>query len=128
MFLPRNNRYVLVSTLVLLCSTAAFTQGLRWSKAAPFPEPDEELYGVSANGKMFVLGGFGNVRGKNYEYDPASDSLKVSDFRISRLEGDQLAPMMKTTLNLKLGQTVILGVTKEAQSQRALMIVVTAKR
>lgn len=62
------------------------------------------------------------------EYDPASDSLKVSDFRISRLEGDQLAPMMKTTLNLKLGQTVIIGVTKEAQSQRALMIVVTAKR
>jgi hypothetical protein len=62
------------------------------------------------------------------EYDPASDSLKVTDFRLSRLEGDQLAPMMKTTLNLKLGQTVIIGVTKEAQSQRALMIVVTAKR
>jgi type II/III secretion system protein len=62
------------------------------------------------------------------EYDPASDSLKVGDFRLARLEGDQLAPMMKTTLNLKLGQTVIIGVTKEAQSQRALMIVVTAKR
>jgi hypothetical protein len=62
------------------------------------------------------------------EYDPASDSLKLSDFRLSRLEGDQLNPMMKTTLNLKLGQTVIIGVTKDAQSQRALMIVVTAKR
>jgi hypothetical protein len=62
------------------------------------------------------------------EYDPASDSLKVGDFRLLRLEGDQLAPMMKTTLNLKLGQTVIIGVTKDAQSQRALMIVVTAKR
>lgn len=62
------------------------------------------------------------------EYDPASDSLKVGDFRLLRLEGDQLTPMMKTTLNLKLGQTVIIGVTKEAQSQRALMIVVTAKR
>ena len=62
------------------------------------------------------------------EYDPASDSLKVGDFRLSRRDGDQLAPMMKTTLNLKLGQTVIIGVTKEAQSQRALMIVVTAKR
>jgi hypothetical protein len=62
------------------------------------------------------------------EYDPASDSLKVSDFQLSRLGGDQLAPMMKTTLNLKLGQTVILGVTRDAQSQRALMIVVTAKR
>jgi hypothetical protein len=62
------------------------------------------------------------------EYDPASDSLKVGDFRLLRLEGDQLTPMMKTTLNLKLGQTVIIGVTKDAQSQRALMIVVTAKR
>jgi type II secretory pathway component HofQ len=62
------------------------------------------------------------------EYDPATDSLKVSDFRLSRLEGDQLNPLVKTTLNLKLGQTVIIGVTKDAQSQRALMIVVTAKR
>jgi hypothetical protein len=62
------------------------------------------------------------------EYDPASDSLKLGDFRLSRLEGGQLTPMMKTTLNLKLGQTVIIGVTKDAQSQRALMIVVTAKR
>jgi Bacterial type II/III secretion system short domain len=62
------------------------------------------------------------------EYDAASDSIKVSDFKLSRMEGDQLAPMLKTTLNLKLGQTVILGATKQPQSQRALMIVVTAKR
>ena len=25
--------------------------GLRWAKAAPFPEPEEELYGAVANGK-----------------------------------------------------------------------------
>jgi hypothetical protein len=50
------------------------------------------------------------------------------DFKLSRLEADQLAPMMKTTLNLKLGQTVIIGATKQAQSQRALMIVFSAKR
>ena len=62
------------------------------------------------------------------EYDLASDSIKVGDFKLSRLEGDQLAPMIKTTLNLKLGQTVILGATKQPQSQRALMIVVTARR
>ena len=62
------------------------------------------------------------------EYDPASDSLKLGDFSLARLEGDKLTPMMKTSLNLKLGQTVIIGVTKDAQSQRALMIVVTAKR
>jgi hypothetical protein len=62
------------------------------------------------------------------EYDPASDSINLVDFRLSRLEGDVLAPMMKTTLNLKLGQTVIIGATKQAQSNRALMIVFSAKR
>ncbi|HUP62027.1 MAG TPA: secretin N-terminal domain-containing protein [Thermoanaerobaculia bacterium] len=62
------------------------------------------------------------------EYDPASDSIKLSDFKLARLEGDQLSPMLKTTLNLKLGQTVIIGATKQANSQRALMIVVSATR
>lgn len=62
------------------------------------------------------------------EYDAASDSVKVNDFKLSRLDGDQLEPLLKTTLNLKLGQTVIIGATRQPQSQRALMIVVTAKR
>ncbi|HEX2059187.1 MAG TPA: secretin N-terminal domain-containing protein, partial [Thermoanaerobaculia bacterium] len=62
------------------------------------------------------------------EYDPATDSVRVTDFRLLRLEGDTLVPLMKTTLNLKVGQTVILSAAKEPQSQRALMIVVTAKR
>jgi hypothetical protein len=62
------------------------------------------------------------------EYDPASDSVKVSDFRLSKLDGDQLSPMLKTTLNLKLGQTIILGATRQPNSQRALMIVVIAQR
>jgi N-acetylneuraminic acid mutarotase len=48
----------------------------RWTKAAVFPEPEEELYGVAANGKMYVLGGFGpggKPVGMNWEYDPNSD-------------------------------------------------------
>src|SRR5437870_5759628 len=61
-------------------------QGMRWSKAAPFPEPEEELYGSVINGKMYVVGGFGyNVPGAApgggprtppafiYEYDPGPD-------------------------------------------------------
>ena len=32
---------------------------LRWVKAAPFPVPEEELYGVSVNNKMYVIGGYG---------------------------------------------------------------------
>jgi N-acetylneuraminic acid mutarotase len=40
-----------------------------------FPEPEEELYGVAANVKMYVLGGFGGGKpvGMNWEYDPNSD-------------------------------------------------------
>jgi len=73
MFLHPGKKYVLTAAIILVCATTAFTQGARWSKAAPFPEPDEELYGMTVNGKMYVLGGFGTARGKNYEYDPASD-------------------------------------------------------
>jgi hypothetical protein len=62
------------------------------------------------------------------EYDPASDSVQIVDFKLLRSEGDQLAPLLKTTLNLKLGQTVVIGATRDAKSQRALMIVVTAQR
>lgn len=62
------------------------------------------------------------------EYDAASDSVQVVDFKLLRAEGDQLAPMLKTTLNLKVGQTVVIGATRDAKSQRALMIVVTAQR
>lgn len=62
------------------------------------------------------------------EYDSASDSVKLEDLKVSRLEGDQLSQLMKTTLNLKLGQTVILSVTRDPDSGRALMIVVSAKR
>jgi hypothetical protein len=62
------------------------------------------------------------------EYDAASDTVRVEDFRLSRLQGDQLAQLVKTTLNLKIGQVFILGATKSAQSERALLVVVTANR
>ena len=62
------------------------------------------------------------------EFDPASDSIKVTDFRLSKLQGDQVTSLLKTTLNLRLGQTYIVGATKTPQSQRALMIVLIARR
>ena len=62
------------AVMVLLLTTAALTQS-RWTKAAAFPEPDEELYGVTANGKMYVIGGFGGGKGRGlvYEYEPTAD-------------------------------------------------------
>ncbi|HYS53386.1 MAG TPA: secretin N-terminal domain-containing protein [Thermoanaerobaculia bacterium] len=62
------------------------------------------------------------------EFDPTSDSVKVSDFRISKVQNDQVTSLPKTTLNLRLGQTYIFGATKTPQSQRALMIVLIARR
>jgi hypothetical protein len=62
------------------------------------------------------------------EYDPASDSIKVSDFHLSKLQKDQLTSLLKTSLNLRIGQTYIVGATKAPQSQRALMIVLVAHR
>jgi N-acetylneuraminic acid mutarotase len=61
----------------LLLPTA--TAQSRWSKSAPFPavDADEEMYGVSANGKMYVIGGYGEngkPRGAVYEYDPATNA------------------------------------------------------
>jgi len=62
------------------------------------------------------------------DYDPASDSLKISDFHLSKLQSDQLTSLLKTTLNLRIGQTYIVGATKAPQSQRALMIVLVARK
>jgi hypothetical protein len=62
------------------------------------------------------------------EFDPASDSIRVVDFHLSKLQNDQLTSLLKTTLNLRLGQTYIVGATRAPQSQRALMIVLVAHK
>ena len=63
------------------------------------------------------------------EYDPPSDSITVSDLAVSKLKETELTQLSKkTTLNLRLGQTYIIGATKTAKSQRALMIVLVARK
>src|SRR6478672_11359519 len=69
------------ATVALIASVAFATTLLAqmptspWKKGAPFPEPDEELYGVASNGKLYVIGGWddGKARGVTYEYDPVTD-------------------------------------------------------
>ncbi len=64
------------------------------------------------------------------EYDPASDSLKINELRLSRLQQkDQLAQVLKPiSLNLGLGQTYVVVATRSAESQRALIVVIVAHR
>src|SRR6185503_14777492 len=66
---------VLIASVVFVTTALAQMPTSPWKKGAPFPEPDEELYGVAVNGKMYVIGGWGDgkARGVNYEYDPATD-------------------------------------------------------
>jgi type II secretory pathway component GspD/PulD (secretin) len=62
------------------------------------------------------------------EFDPATDMIQLADFKLSKLQGDQLAQVYKTTLNVKVGQTLIIGATRDPQSQKALVVIIAAKR
>ena len=66
---------VLMASVVFVTTALAQMPTSPWKKGAPFPEPDEELYGVTVNGKLYVFGGWdgGKARGVAYEYDPATD-------------------------------------------------------
>ena len=66
---------VMMASLVVVATASAQMPTSPWKKGAPFPEPDEELYGVTTNGKLYVIGGWsdGKAGGVTYEYDPATD-------------------------------------------------------
>lgn len=66
---------VIMSLLMMVAPAQAQAPG-KWIKLAPFPEPSEELVGISAGGKFYVFGGLGPgwiPQGLVYEYDPATD-------------------------------------------------------
>jgi N-acetylneuraminic acid mutarotase len=67
--------FALIAGLVFATAALAQMPTSPWKKGAPFPEPDEELYGVALNGKMYVMGGWadGKAAGVNYEYNPTTD-------------------------------------------------------
>jgi uncharacterized protein YjdB len=62
------------------------------------------------------------------EFDAASDSISINDLQISKVQKDQLTSLLKTTLNLRIGQTYVFGAARAPQSQRALIIVLVARR
>lgn len=68
------------------------------------------------------------------EFDPSSETLRVQDLRVSRVgTADakgvaEVTQLLKTAVNLRLGQTVILSAAREPASNRALMIVMVASK
>lgn len=67
--------FVVMVGLLLIAPAQAQSPG-KWTKAAPFPEPSEELVGMATGGKFYVFGGLrpGWIpQGLVYEYDPAMD-------------------------------------------------------
>jgi N-acetylneuraminic acid mutarotase len=75
-----------LSLVTLLCALAVWPPTVRaqapagkWMSIAPFPEPKEEVTGVAANGKMYVMAGLVSAPvwlpvGMVYEYDPGANS------------------------------------------------------
>ena len=66
------------------------------------------------------------------EYDPQSDSVRVTAFQLSRIttsgkDAGQVEPLLTTNLNLRLGQTAVVGATRQPESSRALMLILTAR-
>lgn len=67
------------------------------------------------------------------EYDPVTGSVQLSEFRLGRYQQTaagrkELSELLKTTLNLKIGQTLVLGASKLPESNRALMLIVVARQ
>lgn len=60
------------------------------------------------------------------EYDPASKTISISDFKLSKQQDSQVKELYKASLNLKVGQTLILAATR--QGQRAVVVVLSARK
>jgi len=103
-----------------------------WLSVLPYQnfekEGDAEVQGKEGDPGLVDLANGYRAEFKFGDYDPASDSIKISDLQISKTQKDQMAALLKTSLNLRLGQTYLLGAARTPESKRALMIVLVARR
>ena len=77
MLFKNNCLRCLFSLIALLLLASGLATAQKLSRAAPFPEASEELYGIGASGKFYVFGGLApgwKPKGLVYEYDPAKDT------------------------------------------------------
>lgn len=76
LFIIKYLRFIVGVAAVAALLAPGFASAQKLSRAAPFPEASEELYGIGAGGKFYVFGGLApgwTPKGLVYEYDPAGD-------------------------------------------------------
>lgn len=56
------------------------------------------------------------------------DRLRLHDFKIWKVEGQEGKPLIEATLNLWLGKPKVLGLANSESSDRALMVVLTCEK
>ncbi len=66
-----------LAAVAIAAATPAFAQG-KWSSLKPIPQGEEEVYGTTAGGKLYVLGGLGIFPGWEpkqmlFSFDPATN-------------------------------------------------------
>jgi N-acetylneuraminic acid mutarotase len=77
LFIIKYLRFIVGVAAMAALLTPGFALAQKLSRAAPFPEASEELYGIGSGGKLYVFGGLApgwTPKGLVYEYDPAGDA------------------------------------------------------
>lgn len=95
-----------------------------------------EINATVREGDPFVAEDVANTYRADFtlgEYDPLSDSVRVNDFRLQKKQGSgagasEMTQLLKTSMNLKIGQVVVVGAARSAQSDRTLMVVIVGRR
>lgn len=64
------------------------------------------------------------------EFDPLSRSVRLEEFRLSRVPqgGGEVQQLLKTSINLRLDQTIALGAARQPGSNRMLMLVLRGQQ
>jgi hypothetical protein len=85
------------------------------------------LHGSEGDGVSYLLGGEYRL---GFRIEPAAEGpmLRFSQFSLYREKADEMgrkriSPLFRTTLNVALNQTMVIGASKEESSKKALILV-----
>jgi hypothetical protein len=89
------------------------------------------LHGSEGDSVSYLLGGEYRL---GFRIEPAAEGpmLRFSQFSLFREKADEsghkrISPLIRTTLNVALNQTMVIGASKEESSKKALILVIFAQ-